>query len=69
MSERACYAPRMSGGMRTVFFGLIGILICLAIAFVLHQQRQQRLRAGEKTTEQAPTRRAAPTSRPAADRF
>jgi hypothetical protein len=57
----------MSGGGRTAFFGLIGIMISLAVAFVLFQQHQHRLREREreKTTEPAGPKRAGAPSPPA----
>ncbi len=55
----------MTGGGRTVFFGLIGIMIGLATAFVLYQQHQLRQREREKTTEPAPRKLGAPPPQPA----
>ena len=53
----------MTGGGRTVLFGLIGIMIGLATAFVLYQQHQLRQREREKTTEQPPKRPTTPPPR------
>ena len=54
----------MTGGGRTVFFGLIGIMIGLATAFVIYQQHQLRQREREKTTAPAPKRPSTPARRP-----
>ena len=54
----------MSGGTRTLFYGLVGIAIALAASFVLHEEHQRRTRAPrEDAAEKTP---APPRGRPPA---
>jgi len=51
----------MGGGGRTLFYGLVGILIALSTAFVLHRIQQQRMQE-QRTRNIEPT--GSPHGRP-----